>query len=760
MNGNAIEVCIQKIKSYISRADKYALPYFVNVKCQEDYAILQDKLGQIIDFKVNTSAYCRNKDAVPDIDKLYSELKNSHTNVLLVGFTEYLRLRGKEQLKTRLSMLKNISSENLRLVVITYQCEKELNEFISLDIRMRERIDLIDSIIAEKSHFTFVNIDSLNEKQLNETIQGFQDFLLKNENNQLTNAIINTKVNPTLFLNSLISINIVSNAFETLTFLSEFCANRFIIDMGTDEQWKYLLSKFLEYKCFKKILENEFSTSENLSIIFHKWTCLNSEQKWLYWLTLHTEVDDSSSYLKIAAKKATSVDSLVSNIYLAILDEDCFSERFKSLYNERKLLIKDISSVKDENDFCILSNAKEKNKIYYLTNVGEIEKKEIIKCLSNYKYERFEIDSILANICPALAKYLTSFHSDILIIEEYFSSYKYNKITNCITDDFLKLVKDNACNREFNVLPTRIEKFEKIPKENSEIYFVDSLGVEFLGYILNKSNELGMHADVTICRANLPTITSCNKDFTIGISDQIFYHDIKDLDELKHSGEGDYDYRKNKYPMHIFKELEIIDNVLNHALTKLNDRDKAIIVSDHGASRLVVINEQQYDFDVNSKGTHGGRCCEYTENIQEIEYATEENGYYVLASYDRFKGGRKASVETHGGATLEEVIIPIIELTLKKNNIIVNIKNKEVTTGRNIKPVLELISNCKLKNPLLKIDGRYFKSDKSDGFIYSFTLNGIKKSKTYIAKVFDSNNYIGDIEFVLKKASFTENDLL
>ena len=36
---------------------------------------------------------------------------------------------------------------------------------------------------------------------------------------------------------------------------------------------------------------------------------------------------------------------------------------------------------------------------------------------------------------------------------------------------------------------------------------------------------------------------------------------------------------------------------------------------------------------------------------------------------DRFKGGRKANVEVHGGASLEEVAVPIIEITRKQTNI-------------------------------------------------------------------------------------------
>lgn len=37
----------------------------------------------------------------------------------------------------------------------------------------------------------------------------------------------------------------------------------------------------------------------------------------------------------------------------------------------------------------------------------------------------------------------------------------------------------------------------------------------------------------------------------------------------------------------------------------------------------------------------------------------------MLTDYGRFKGSRAANVEVHGGATLEETVVPLIEFTLK-----------------------------------------------------------------------------------------------
>jgi hypothetical protein len=58
---------------------------------------------------------------------------------------------------------------------------------------------------------------------------------------------------------------------------------------------------------------------------------------------------------------------------------------------------------------------------------------------------------------------------------------------------------------------------------------------------------------------------------------------------------------------------------------------------------------------------------------QSLPFAAIEDGYLVLADYGRFKGSRRANVEVHGGASLEEVVVPIIELSLREAKIFVKL---------------------------------------------------------------------------------------
>lgn len=154
---------------------------------------------------------------------------------------------------------------------------------------------------------------------------------------------------------------------------------------------------------------------------------------------------------------------------------------------------------------------------------------------------------------------------------------------------------------------------------------------------------------------------SCNKEFLdVFAEHNVQCKNIKQIDDIKHHGAENFTLENSPYPTHLIRELEIIDHVLD--LIKLDlakgKYTKAILVSDHGASRLVVLKNQLIDGEFDAKGTHCGRVCAYTEqtgSMPMIVQAGENDEYAVVANYERFKPGRLMGVEVHGGATLEEV---------------------------------------------------------------------------------------------------------
>lgn len=391
--------------------------------------------------------------------------------------------------------------------------------------------------------------------------------------------------------------------------------------------------------------------------------------------------------------------------------------------------------------------------IHYLTNNTLVERQKILTLLSTYAYERNEIRSILGRIDPDLAMYLSVYpFKEGNWLEQYFEEYRYSKITNRISEQLTQMAQQQAIDRQYNLLQPRTSLLPGMIQDETFVYWIDAMGVEFLPYIREKCKAHGMRLQATICCSNLPTLTSTNREFWDEISASQKAK-IEELDGIKHHGLEDYDYRKSKFPIYLCRELEIIDEVLLKAQKKLlSDACKnVLLVSDHGATRMAVIKEEDIPLDVNSKGIHGGRVCEYTDEIAQIPCAVREGEWYVLANYDRFKGGQRGSVEVHGGATLEEVVVPIIRLSLQAEEIEIRMTTPSpIEFSYKQLPVLGLYSSRPLEHARILLNNQWIDAQPGDdGQNFSFILP--KKKASYDVTLYDGDEEIpGRIKVTVK----------
>jgi len=144
-----------------------------------------------------------------------------------------------------------------------------------------------------------------------------------------------------------------------------------------------------------------------------------------------------------------------------------------------------------------------------------------------------------------------------------FKTTSIRKFINKLLPEFKEVVLEQAVKREYNlILEPRSSKIEKLNINNALLYFMDAMGVEYLGYILEECRMLGLCSKVTVCRCELPSLTCKNEEFLeLWPKNQIV--SIKDIDEIKHHGKYDYDYYSNsKLPLHLAKELEVIHETL------------------------------------------------------------------------------------------------------------------------------------------------------------------------------------------------------
>jgi hypothetical protein len=388
--------------------------------------------------------------------------------------------------------------------------------------------------------------------------------------------------------------------------------------------------------------------------------------------------------------------------------------------------------------------------VYKLTDNTRAEREEIIAWLSkNGLVPQLEV------IYPVLAAYLKKYvfkcsklfnYLELAeLLTDYFEAYKRQKLSNHLEPEFLKKVDELAVARKFNQLPTCNEILDVIEKDSTYLYWLDALGVEYLSLLEALVQKKGLSMRVSIARAKLPTITSINSDF------YDLWQERKEkngeLDEIKHKEAGGYNFNNNELPIHLAKELDIIVAMIEKAATKLALRHckRFLIVSDHGASRLAVLRRKEEKYDTNTSGEHSGRCCKLFQPY-DLPFAAEENDYLVLADYGRFKGSRAANVEVHGGASLEEVVVPVIELTLNDSRITVSLLEDSVTVDFRNGAEITLFLNSPVHDVSTVLNGKsYPATDAQDAHYYSVKLPDLKRAGEYPADVYAGDNLIGNI---------------
>lgn len=541
-------------------------------------------------------------------------------------------------------------------------------------------------------------------------------------------------------------------------------------DMGTDEQWAYALTLLQEQGDWVNAINHEIGLYSNLELFINASQDYTDAKKWLYFIALK-RFGAKNECLDLASQKAHAYEELVHWIVRGLVDLDCKSPDFWKLYDCRKALLNQMEVSDDEVlDYCRYIKCKKRDALYYLTDSHRLEKELILECIADYSgsFSYDELRSVLQHVYPDLYAYLMPYKFNAALLNQYFEDYKFCKLENRITPEFYSLVEEQAVKREYNLLlPARSEKIESVDMSGAFAYFIDAMGVEFLGYISEKSKQKKLLPKITVCRSELPSITSRNKEFLdVFAEHNVQCKSIKQIDDIKHHGAENFTLENSPYPTHLIRELEIIDHVLD--LIKLDlakgKYTKAILVSDHGASRLVVLKNQLIDGEFDAKGTHCGRVCAYTEqtgSMPMIVQAGENDEYAVVANYERFKPGRLMGVEVHGGATLEEVTVPIIELSYVPGDIEIIVQTPLVMSSIRKPPIIEFYSTTKIDNIVVNVGNTEYKANTTDGHSFSIEMSKRTRANTYTADVYAGGTMIATgLEFRVEKEGFKSNDIL
>ena len=607
---------VKKIHIYLSRDT--LCPYFVISDGNTDFKKFFGDFDQIY-----ISNFCAD-DFFLDVDLLVEKLNMLTNNALVFGLGEYIYFTGQNDI------LRSLQDKNFNRKVI-FVCRgiaNLLEQLAGEDFKFRtNHICRVEG----KVNFSVVNY--------NPTInfptdaKNFSELLKLMEENK-SSATVQTKL-------PLKNIREINNFYDAIKNQEpNFSA---LPDALSDSQWQ------------------EYFSNDN---------CEGYSPE--HWRSFAAGFKNkiSNSYLHFVFNRSANFETYCKNLFFSLLDlED--EKFFEEFYSLRKVIVKNISSPYLTKYLERLKNFPDSLK--YLTDNTADERRAMIEAVQGKE----KIPEVFKKNYPAMNDYLTDYDFDDEEITNYFRRYKKIKLCNVDDENFKNLVCKLALTRPYNRFETRQKILDKADS-TAKLYWLDALGVEFLGYISARATQAELLVTIKVARADLPTLTSQNKNFYDDWHGDKFDKNQR-LDDLKHSPEKFDTDGKCSPPTYIDDELKIIDNVITEIKNSLinHHAEKIILTSDHGASRLAVMFGRENKFKLNSAGEHGGRCCPINTMDEKPDCATEENGWWVLANYDRFIGGRLSSVEVHGGATLEEILIPVIEFSLPKENVKVEISTAE-----------------------------------------------------------------------------------
>ena len=766
MECNTMDQCFDRIEAYCQK-EITGHPLLVNTENAHDFQCLVKRM-QLDGNKtcVFVHDYCGK--GLPQIDALFRDVKKKGCFVV-IGLSSYVMLLGKKRAEELMARLQELSVAGHVIVLLSHMKEIRLSR-MQQDQHLSYRVLLLEGdptplpsiYLASPEENSFGQLVLPNIQALLEQLEQYDPV------GGETEFAVRTSLHKEVFSESMYSIRSSKGIYKELLRAFPVLKGDLEESWGTKEDWERFAQEWKECLSWGALAEKHFGIDAHFSAILEReYEQADTYETWLYWLLLKVQGASEDAYLSYALGKSRHWQDLWEHIFLSLSSLSFQMREFEKYCEGRKRLLEGqaipATWVSEYQDAIA---QKGRDAIWYLFAGTAWEEKMLFQCLADYDYTKEEVMGVLKTHFPDLFAYMKSFtftmHQKVPerlvpLLTKYFDDYKWQKLMNHLTPDFKAQVNTLAEHRVYNQFPIRSLALSQMKKENTMMYFVDALGVEYLSYISEKCKTYGLLLSIQVVHGELPSITSQNTEFmNPGVIN------IKDLDEKKHESQT-YNYEKQKIPLHLVAELKAIDGVLqtirDGLLTK--EMKSAIIISDHGATRLAVLNDEEYgaEFIVGeSKGQHSGRCCQVEED-PGIPFAAYENGYAVLANYMRFKGSRKADVEVHGGATLEETLVPLLQISLKPKDPMVEFQPALVQLRKKEVGELLLVTNFDMADPYIIVNGKIYRGKLDTHRRRAIIpLPDMKRTHDYMADIYDGDTLLKEqVAFHVKKEVAKDN---
>lgn len=756
---------LESLRSYLVKDSKQVSlnpVRFISVDSLSMWIEVKKILLSISDESLPLSKFCEAKDTTPNIRRMLSTIKKSDHSLFITPLSEYLRIIPEIAEETIRKIIKSDYQNNengkARLYFLMYRIKSVLHTIPVDDPRTQGTILYLDTNEESDYKLTIVQ-KNLNVTLPGNTISGFKSYLEYWEANPDKPLILHTD-NAIHFEKNhffddvrviVTSFDLVKEQYDLPSGIQE--------ELGTSEQWNELVKTIIEDQGFEQACCSLLSINKYSAQLFERWNSYSEFQKWILWIW--SRVQNKKSYIVSCAKSSETAKDFANTIYNHIIGF-VNTDNYADVYNERKQILQAMNTSPPESFLAAISELDSLSSLACLTDLTDIERKAIFEIIAGIRFEsRSGAHLLLKTVYPKLFYYLNNDDMPnsagmLPKFSNYFQEYKWLKATDTISASFLEDVKKFALEKGASVfaMPTRNSLITENYDENTSILFVDGMGIEYVDYLTNLFSDLNsldfdVRFDAGYC--TLPSITEINKDFMNGRN--TVEPPIRDLDELKHAN--------NTHPESLIKQLHILDEIKDKVLGALTGNATRIIVTaDHGTSRLAV-KVRGTDFDNALPKPEGisiykyGRFCE--EGLDESRFPTaiNINDRLIFADYSRFIQSGAPIDEIHGGASLEEWIVPVVivekvDKSRKEELIISPDKSRyKPALGSKTINVAFSISGKKRDSVKVNIKGSRINCSYSDG-MYHFDYKTSSDETNLTVKVIDGT-IIGQFDIVIEQ---------
>lgn len=629
---------------------------------------------------------------------------------MIVGFSEYARFLGKgEFVSLLLSLLEieNSGTPKRRLYFPCFALYSQIKKTIqSHHRRLREYNPLLNKTdVEDLPRMFFVDSALKVDDYLNEVANAEEWFnMWRNPDIDTTKPIVcSSKVLLTFYQKA--SPDNVYNIQQIKTY-QEVLKYMYLIDhlhaYEKDSEGFYsrliILVRNADGKRIEDIILSEVNAqSIDSSNIYSLWKTSDSFKRWLIQnYILMRSPKNSYLYQVMSCMEELSERELLEKVYECIFDlkdislckernqilvsarkiekDIIFSNRMTAYYNTllSGMIQRKTTVTLKQIDFTggneVLAEKKDilrevigEGIVPYLTSFSDYERQLII-----WLYQmKFVNRDRIKGIYPGFWYYLDSEESNaeseefLKKFDTYFKKYRNARLAQESGEAYKAALLE--WNRDENAffdwyLNNKLDYPEGYLKKTGfrgTVYVLDGVGAEFMGYLLKILEERG-YSVMASCysKCHLPSITTVAKKF--------YPPEYKWMD--------DYDQQvvhgSTYYPVkNLENALSKIESLVDRIMAEEGGADFAI-TADHGATvgHKIKKEDKEYNFE---KSDHDGRCY-FNKDRKAIDpsndyllYDDESGSQWVIALNQRsLYNNSKYAV--HGGATPEEVLVPVI----------------------------------------------------------------------------------------------------